>query len=31
MAGVDHGDAGGKVDIAVALDIPDFGVQRASA
>ena len=29
MAGVDHGDTGGKVDIAVALDVPDFRVQRA--
>ena len=29
MAGVDHGDTGGKVDIAVALDIPDLGVQGA--
>jgi len=29
VPGVDHGDAGGKVDIAVALDIPDFAVERA--
>jgi hypothetical protein len=28
MTGVDHGDTGSEVDIAFALDIPDFGVQR---
>ena len=28
MPGVHHRDPGGKVDISVALDIPDFTVQR---
>ncbi|MGY3452919.1 hypothetical protein ACVILH_005261 [Bradyrhizobium sp. USDA 4353] len=27
MAGVEHGDAAGEVDIALALDIPDFAVE----
>ena len=29
VPGIDHGDAGGKIDVAVALDIPDFAVERA--
>jgi hypothetical protein len=29
MPGVDHRDAGRKVDVAVALDIPDLGIQGA--
>jgi hypothetical protein len=29
MACVEHGDAGSKVDIALALDIPDFAVLGA--
>ena len=28
MPGVDHCDASGEVDIAVALDVPNFGVER---
>jgi hypothetical protein len=26
MAGIEHGDAAGKIDIALALDIPDLSV-----
>ncbi len=29
MAGVHHGDAGGEIDVAVTLDIPDLGIQGA--
>jgi hypothetical protein len=28
VAGVQHGNAGGEVDIAAALDVPDLGVLR---
>ncbi len=28
VAGVEHGDAGGKVDVAVALHIPQLGILR---
>ena len=28
MAGVEHGNAGGEIDVALALDVPDLGVQR---
>ncbi len=28
MAGVEHGDAGGEVDVAPAVDIPQLGILR---
>ncbi|MMZ70614.1 hypothetical protein D1872_336990 [compost metagenome] len=28
MAGVEHRDAGGEVDVAIALHVPQFGVLR---